>query len=112
MTEPLLEAENVAYAYPNGPPAALAGGVSVRIEAGSKTAIVGPNGAGKSTLLLMLNGMLRPASGVIRFDGRPLAYDNRSLRELRRRVGFVFQNPPDVQIVAPRPSKRTWPSGR
>ena len=95
---PLLETDNVTYTYPNGP-AALAG-VSVRIEAGSKTAIVGPNGAGKSTLLLMLNGMLRPASGEIRFSGRPLAYDNRSLRELRRRVGFVFQNP-DVQIIAP-----------
>ncbi len=98
MTTPLLETDNVTYAYPNGP-AALAG-VSVRIAAGSKTALVGPNGAGKSTLLLMLNGMLRPASGVVRFDGRPLAYDTRSLRDLRRRVGFVFQNP-DVQIIAP-----------
>ncbi len=98
MTEPLLETENITYAYPNGP-AALAG-VSVRIDAGSKTALVGPNGAGKSTLLLMLNGMLRPASGEVRFSGRPLAYDNRSLRDLRRRVGFVFQNP-DLQIIAP-----------
>ncbi len=98
MTAPLLETDNVTYTYPNGP-AALAG-VSVRIAAGSKTALVGPNGAGKSTLLLMLNGMLRPASGEVRFDGRPLAYDNRSLRDLRRRVGFVFQNP-DVQIIAP-----------
>ncbi len=98
MTAPLLETDNVTYTYPNGP-AALAG-VSVRIAAGSKTALVGPNGAGKSTLLLMLNGMLRPASGEVRFDDRPLAYDNRSLRDLRRRVGFVFQNP-DVQIIAP-----------
>ncbi len=98
MTTPLLETDNVTYTYPNGP-AALTG-VSVLIDAGSKTALVGPNGAGKSTLLLMLNGMLRPASGEVRFDGRPLAYDNRSLRDLRRRVGFVFQNP-DVQIIAP-----------
>ena len=98
MTTPLLESDNVAYTYPNGP-AALAG-VSVRIAPGSKTAIVGPNGAGKSTFLLMLNGMLRPASGEVRFSGRPLTYDNRSLRDLRRRVGFVFQNP-DVQIIAP-----------
>lgn len=95
---PLLETENITYAYPNGPTALS--GVNIRIAAGSKTALVGPNGAGKSTLLLMLNGMKRPASGEVRFDGRPLAYDNRSLRELRRRVGFVFQNP-DVQIIAP-----------
>ncbi|NLB00464.1 MAG: ATP-binding cassette domain-containing protein [Methanomicrobiales archaeon] len=95
---PLLETDNVTYTYPNGPTAL--DGVSIRIEAGSKTALVGPNGAGKSTFLLMLNGMLRPTSGEIRFNGRPLAYDRRSLRELRRQVGFVFQNP-DVQIIAP-----------
>ena len=94
----LIETENLTYTYPNGP-AALAG-VSLRIDAGSKTAIVGPNGAGKSTLLLMFNGMLRPDRGEIRFAGRPIAYDNRSLRDLRRRVGFVFQNP-DLQIIAP-----------
>ena len=94
----LLETDTVTYTYANGP-TALAG-VSIRIAAGSKTALVGPNGAGKSTLLLMLNGMLRPSSGEVRFSGRPLAYNNRSLRDLRRRVGFVFQNP-DVQIIAP-----------
>jgi len=98
MTTPLLETDAITYAYPNGP-AALTG-VSIRIASGSKTALVGPNGAGKSTLLLMLNGMLRPTSGEVRFSGRPLAYDNRSLRDLRRRVGFVFQNP-DLQIIAP-----------
>lgn len=98
MTAPLLEIDNVTYAYPNSPAALV--GVSARIEAGSKTALVGPNGAGKSTLLLMLNGILRPTSGEVRFSGRPLAYDSRSLRELRRRVGFVFQNP-DIQIIAP-----------
>ncbi|CVK34462.1 energy-coupling factor ABC transporter ATP-binding protein [Methanoculleus bourgensis] len=96
---PLLETDNVTYTYPNGPAPALSG-VSVTITAGSKTALVGANGAGKSTLLLMLNGILRPDSGEVRFSGRPLAYDNRSLRDLRRRVGFVFQNP-DVQIIAP-----------
>lgn len=96
---PLLETDNVTYTYPNGPARALSG-VSVTITAGSKTALVGANGAGKSTLLLMLNGILRPDSGEVRFSGRPLAYDNRSLRDLRRRVGFVFQNP-DVQIIAP-----------
>lgn len=95
---PLLETDNVTYTYANGPTALS--GVNISITAGSKTALVGPNGAGKSTLLLMLNGILRPDSGEVRFNGRPLAYDTRSLRDLRRRVGFVFQNP-DVQIIAP-----------
>ncbi len=62
--------------------------------------MVGANGAGKSTLLLMFNGMLRPESGEIRYHGRPLSYTRSSLREVRRRVGFVFQDP-DRQIIAP-----------
>lgn len=96
---PLLQIESVTYTYPTGLTPAISG-VSVDIAAGSRTAIVGPNGAGKSTLLLMLNGTIRPDSGDIRFSNRPLAYDRKSLRDLRRRVGFVFQNP-DVQIIAP-----------
>jgi cobalt/nickel transport system ATP-binding protein len=95
---PVLETRTITYTYPNGPTALR--GASIRIAGGSKTALVGPNGAGKSTLMLMLNGMIRPSSGEVLFCGRPLAYDNRSLRDLRRRVGFVFQNP-DVQIIAP-----------
>ncbi|MCC7565425.1 MAG: ATP-binding cassette domain-containing protein [Methanomicrobiaceae archaeon] len=94
----LLETRDVRYRYPHGPEALR--GASIRIVQGSKTALVGPNGAGKSTLLLMLNGMIRPDSGEVLFEGRSLSYDARSLRELRRRVGFVFQNP-DVQIIAP-----------
>lgn len=94
----LLETKDLHYKYPNGPEALK--GLNIRIEQGAKIALVGPNGAGKSTLLLMLNGMLKPDSGEVLFDGIPLKYESRSLRELRRKVGFVFQNP-DVQIIAP-----------
>jgi biotin transport system ATP-binding protein len=59
--------------------------------------IVGPNGAGKSTLARLVNGLVLPASGHVRVDG----LDTRErLRDVRRRVGFVFQNP-DNQIVYP-----------
>jgi len=75
-------------------------GVSFHIRKGEKIALVGPNGAGKSTLMLMFNGMLRPDSGTMLFDGVPISYDKVLLRTLRRRVGFVLQNP-DRQIIAP-----------
>jgi len=75
-------------------------GVSFHIRKGEKIALVGPNGAGKSTLMLMFNGMLRPDSGTMLFDDVPIRYDKASLRTLRRRVGFVLQNP-DRQIIAP-----------
>src|SRR5205085_175419 len=59
--------------------------------------LVGPNGAGKSTLLLHLNGVLR-GSGAIRIGG--LLLEDRTLPEIRRRVGLVFQNPDD-QLFMP-----------
>jgi cobalt/nickel transport system ATP-binding protein len=98
MTRIILEARDIRYRYPHGMEAIR--GISFHVRRGEKVALVGPNGAGKSTLLLMFNGMLRPDSGVLLFDNRPIRYDSGSLRELRRRVGFVFQNP-DRQIIAP-----------
>jgi cobalt/nickel transport system ATP-binding protein len=98
MKSIILEARDIRYRYPHGMEAIR--GISFHVRRGEKVALVGPNGAGKSTLLFMFNGMLRPDSGVLLFDNRPMAYDRDSLRELRRRVGFVFQNP-DRQIIAP-----------
>ncbi len=94
----ILEAREVRYRYPRGPEAIR--GISFHVRRGEKVALVGPNGAGKSTLLLMFNGMIRPDSGKLLFDNRAIGYDRDSLRELRRRVGFVFQNP-DRQFIAP-----------
>lgn len=94
----ILEARDVTYHYP-GSQAAIKG-ISFHIKPGEKIALVGPNGAGKSTLLQMFNGMLRPTSGMILFDNIPIRYDASSLRQIRKRVGFVLQNS-DRQIIAP-----------
>ena len=64
-----------------------------------RTAILGGNGAGKTTLCLHLNGILRPKSGQVLCDGRPLDYSRRGLKQLRSRVGLVFQNP-DAQLLS------------
>jgi cobalt/nickel transport system ATP-binding protein len=98
MSGIILEARDIRYRYPHGMEAIR--GISFHVRRGEKVALVGPNGAGKSTLLLLFNGMLRPDSGMLLFDNRPIGYDRESLRELRRKVGFVFQNP-DRQIIAP-----------
>jgi biotin transport system ATP-binding protein len=62
-----------------------------------RIAIVGPNGSGKSTLSRLLNGLVLPDHGRVLVDGLDT---RKSARDVRRRVGFVFQNP-DNQIVFP-----------
>jgi cobalt/nickel transport system ATP-binding protein len=94
----ILETRNVGYSYGDGTKALKE--VSVSLEEGKKIALVGPNGAGKSTLMLMFNGILRPTSGKVLFRGQAQRYDSASLREIRRKVGMVFQNSDD-QLFAP-----------
>jgi cobalt/nickel transport system ATP-binding protein len=98
MSSIILEAREIRYRYPRGMEAIC--GISFHIRKREKIALVGPNGAGKSTLLAMFNGMIRPDSGELLFDNQPIQYDTTSLRMLRKRVGFVLQNP-DRQIIAP-----------
>jgi cobalt/nickel transport system ATP-binding protein len=98
MSSIIIEARDIRYRYPRGMEAIR--GISFHIRKKEKIALVGPNGAGKSTLLMMFNGMIRPGSGLILFDNQPVQYDTASLRILRKRVGFVLQNP-DRQIIAP-----------
>ncbi len=98
MSHIILEARDIRYRYPRGPEAIH--GISFHVRRGEKVALVGPNGAGKSTLLLMFNGMIRPDLGTILIDNEPIRYDRESLRTVRKRIGFVMQNP-DRQIIAP-----------
>ncbi len=95
-TSPSLLVEDVAFAYPDGHQALF--GVDLRIEPGERVALLGPNGAGKTTLVLHLNGILRPGRGAISVAGLPVTKAN--LREIRSRVGIVFQDPDD-QLFMP-----------
>lgn len=62
-----------------------------------RVAVVGSNGSGKSTLARLLNGLLVPSEGTVLVDGIDTRRDGKAVR---RRVGFVFQDP-DMQIVYP-----------
>ena len=93
-----LEVEGLSFAYPDG--SAALHRISLRVERGERVALLGPNGAGKTTLVLHLNGILgvRDGHGTVRVAGLPVAKD--TLREVRRRVGVVFQDPDD-QLFLP-----------
>jgi cobalt/nickel transport system ATP-binding protein len=94
-----LEVVGLSFAYPDGSPALR--DVSLRVGRGERVALLGPNGAGKTTLVLHLNGILSGGSGSVRVAGLPVRGGSReTLREVRRRVGIVFQDPDD-QLFLP-----------
>ena len=66
--------------------------VSLSIEPGEVVAIIGRSGSGKSTLLRCINGLERPDSGTIEFDGRVFEPTPRRLKALRREISIVFQS--------------------
>lgn len=94
----LFKIENLTHEYSDGTLAL--DNISLSFDQAERIALLGTNGSGKTTLLNHLNGILKPTSGKILFEGKPLQYDAKSLLELRKRVGFVFQDPND-QLFAP-----------
>ncbi|HVR32211.1 MAG TPA: ABC transporter ATP-binding protein [Acidimicrobiia bacterium] len=91
-----LEVRDLRFSYPDG--TVVLRGVDLQIAAGERVALLGPNGAGKTTFVLHLIGILRAASGSVSVDGVEL--NDETVRELRARVGFVFQDPDD-QLFMP-----------
>ena len=67
--------------------------VSFRIDDGEFIGIIGHTGSGKSTLVQHLNGLLKPSSGQVLIDGEDLNGEHVNRRELRQRIGLVFQYP-------------------
>jgi len=68
--------------------------INLYIDENSTTGIIGESGSGKSTLVQHLNGLLVPYSGTVSIDGEIISKKT-NLKELRSKVGFVFQNPED-----------------
>src|SRR4030042_3410195 len=85
-----VEIENLSFSYPDGQRGLK--DINLVVYPGENLAVIGPNGAGKSTLLLHLNGILR-GNSLIRIFG--LTIEEKNLKEIRRKVGLVFQDPED-----------------
>ena len=98
MTGPLaaVEVTGVRFRYPDGRQAL--DGVDLRVARGERVAVLGPNGSGKTTLVLHLNGILRPQEGSVVVRG--IEVSAATLRQVRRLVGIVFQDPDD-QLFMP-----------
>ena len=93
---PILSLENVSYSYEQGKK--VLKDVNLVVNQGEYVAIIGHNGSGKSTLTKLFNGLFVPETGKVTVEGYASS-DKKSLFEIRKRVGVVFQNP-DNQLVA------------
>lgn len=93
----IIDVRELTYSYHSGNSLAL-DRVNLRIERGERLGLLGANGSGKSTLIKHLNGILLPKSGEVLVKGEPITKKN--LRDIRRTVGVVYQNPDD-QVFLP-----------
>lgn len=92
---PLLELENVNYIYAKNTAYEkhVLKDVCLKIEEGELIGVIGRTGSGKSTLVQHFNGLLKPDSGRVMFNGKDICDKDFNMRQLRGRVGLVFQYP-------------------
>ncbi len=90
-----VKVENLTHIYNEGLPheSVAVQDVSFSIEDGQIAGIIGHTGSGKSTLVQHLNGLIKPKTGSIYIDGENICDGKTVMREIRKKVGLVFQYP-------------------
>ena len=90
-----IELRNVTYTYSTGTAYEMVAldNISLQIPDGQFIGIIGHTGSGKSTLIQHFNGLIRPTSGQVLFDGEDIWAEKYDRRRLRSQVGLVFQYP-------------------
>ncbi len=92
---PAISTENLTHIYSRGTPFEQTAihDVCFSAEKGEFLAVIGHTGSGKSTFIQHLNGLIRPTSGRVLFNGRDIFEDKSFTRQVRFKVGLVFQYP-------------------
>lgn len=93
--EPIIRVDNLTHTYGLNTPFCrnAVDGVSMEIYKGEFLGIIGHTGSGKSTLIQHLNGLLQPTGGTVSLGGKDIWADPKNIRDVRFRVGLVFQYP-------------------
>ena len=91
----ILKTENLNYIYSEDTPFEMAAlkNVNIEIEKGDFVGIIGHTGSGKSTLVQHFNGIVKPTSGKVYFNGEDIWKDGKASNDLCFKVGLVFQYP-------------------
>ena len=92
---PIIKVENLTHVYSQGTPfeKVAVDNISVEIDRGEILGIIGHTGSGKSTFIQHLNGLLKPSGGKVFFDGQDIHATKEATRDVRFKVGLVFQYP-------------------
>lgn len=91
----IIETQDLTYIYSEGSPfqKTAVNNVNLKIDEGEMIGVMGHTGSGKSTLIQHFNGLLKPTSGKILLDGEDIWADKNKIRDVRFKVGLVFQYP-------------------
>ncbi len=91
----IIETQDLTYVYSEGSPfqKTAVNNVNLKIDEGEMIGVMGHTGSGKSTLIQHFNGLLKPTSGKILLDGEDIWADKNKIRDVRFKVGLVFQYP-------------------
>ena len=91
----IIKTENLSHIYGAGTPfeRVAINDINIEIECGEFIGLIGHTGSGKSTLIQHLNGLLKPSKGHVLFDGVDIWENIKRVRDIRFKVGLVFQYP-------------------
>ena len=106
---PILSVRDLTHVYSQGTPfeKVAIDHISLDIARGELLGVIGHTGSGKSTFIQHLNGLLKPSSGEVCFDGRNIHESREFARDVRFRVGLVFQYP-EYQLFEETSAPKTW----
>ena len=92
---PILQVQDLHHTYLPGTPfeAVSLQGMNMEVDEGEIVSVIGPTGSGKSTLIQHFNGLIRPQRGKVTVLGQDLTDERVDIKQLRRQVGMIFQNP-------------------
>ena len=93
----IIELDHICFSYEAGKP--VLDDLTFTLPKGEKLGLIGYNGSGKTTLMHIIMGLLKPSSGNIRLGGKAVE-TKKDFLEVRRRIGFLFQNADD-QLFSP-----------
>lgn len=97
MTEPLIQLENITFAFPGNK--AVLDGLNLSFHSGDRAGLIAPNGSGKTTLFHLIMGLIKPSAGTIRIFSRTVC-EEKDFITVRRRIGLLFQDSDD-QLFSP-----------